>query len=114
MKSEEWITVTLEVPLHAIKFDDCGDGDKEIYGLKMARLPVKGLPLPFTVRPDDIERAEAKMHDWLGTSRPDPDARDEEAHRNLARMAEHSRRMREIAEQERQAHFDDPLSKRRA
>ena len=113
MKSSEWITVTVEVPLAAIDFDDCGDGADEVYGLDNARLWVGTNALKFDTHPDDVAKAEAAMHEYLGTFEPRTELPEEDK-RTLALMADHSRRMREMAEQERQAHFDDPLSKRRA
>lgn len=116
MKSDEWITVTVEVPLAAIDFEDCGDGADEVYGLDKARLWVGTNALEFTTHPDDVAKAEAKMHDYLGTFEPHPDELPEEDKRTLAALAEFSRRnrMARIAEEERQRLLDDPLSKRRA
>lgn len=103
MKSE-WLEITLEVPAEAVDFSDCGDGQSAIYGLGCARVKVGtryGTEMLPVLQFADGPRATELMQEHLGADRPDPDARDEEAHRNLARMAEHSRRMRATAEQRR-------------
>ena len=121
----EWLEITIEVPAEAVDFSDCGDGCGEVYGLRCAKLKVGtryGTEMLPVLEFADGPRATQLMHEWLGTDRPDPDELDE-ASRNLARMAAEVRevarrvwqkRMECIAEQERQAHFDDPLSKRGA
>lgn len=112
----EWLEITIEVPAEAVDFSDCGDGCGEVYGLRCAKLKVGtryGTELLPVLEFADGPLATQLMHKALGEQKVATELPEEDK-RTLALMADHSRRMREIAEQERQAHFDDPLSKRRA
>lgn len=121
MKSEEWITVTVEVPLSAIDFDDCGDGGTEVYGLENARLWFNQEPIEFKVHPDDVAKAEAEMHRILGTNEPATELTEEDK-RALDDMAEYSRRLRQeqreqhsaMVLREREVEMGGILSNRRA
>lgn len=60
---EQWVTITLEVPLKAIDFRDCGDGCGRIDGLKNATLA--GHPITHFA-PEDVLPAENAMYAELG------------------------------------------------
>lgn len=60
---ERFVTITLEVPLKAIDFSDCGDGCGQVDGLKHARY--KGAQIERFAS-EDIQVAEEAMHDHLG------------------------------------------------
>ncbi len=96
---EQFVTITLEVPLSAIDFSDCGDGCGQIDGLKYAKF--KGAAIErFTS--DDVQVAEEAMRDWLGES--------------VGRFEIHKRRRipQDIIDAERERVLNDPLSKARA
>ena len=60
---EQWVTITLEVPLSAIDFRDCGDGCGQVDGLKYAKY--KGAAIERFAS-EDVQVAEDAMCDALG------------------------------------------------
>ena len=90
--------VTMEVPLSSIDFTDCGDGDKEIYGLLNARIKDRVIT---SFHPDDVEVAEKAMKAALGYEEPRLDVYDRQAD------------LREFADQEQARVMGDGFSKAR-
>ena len=95
------IEITLEVPADAVDFSDCGDGQGAIYGLGCARVKVGtryGTEMLPVLQFADGPLATQLMHRALG-EQSEVSELTEEDRRTLAMMADHSRRMREIAEE---------------
>lgn len=96
---EQFVTITLEVPLSAIDFRDCGDGCGQVDGLKYAKY--KGAPIERFAS-EDVQLAEDAMCDALG---------------NVGNFHTGSRRWvppADIVAEERERVMNDPLSKVRA
>lgn len=96
---EQWVTITMEVPLSAIDFSDCGDGCGQVDGLKYAKY--KGAQIERFAS-DDIQVAEEAMHESLGEP--------------VGRFEIHKRRWTppaDIVAEERERVLNDPLSKAR-
>jgi len=64
---EQWVTITMEVPLDDIYFGGCGDGDKEIYGLNHATFGDHAIR---NFAASDVGAATVKMKADLGYKEP--------------------------------------------
>lgn len=95
---EQWVTITLEVPLKAIDFSDCGDGCGQVDGLAYAKF--KGVKIDRFAS-DDVPAAEQAMHDWLGSSAPMHSSYTSDRQADIQRFAA----------QEQARVMNDPLSK---
>ena len=67
--SNEWVEITLEVPLSRIDFSDCGDGCGQVDGLRYAKFGGARIESFAPKHAPDAERA---MLEHLGEPVPPP------------------------------------------
>lgn len=122
MRSET-MRIIVEVPVEALDFSDCGDGQGEIYGLGCARVKVGtryGTELLPVLNFGNGPRAAQLMHKELGESTEAVELPEEKSPATaMPESRSHRQRMGRfvpdpaIVEEERQRLLDDPISKRR-